>query len=112
LRGRRMKKFIVDECKGTKEFGGIVKMVTTKEENADYYSGIIVLEPGEELGRDIHESDEVFYIIEGTLTIDSPTTNQVIEAKAGEMILIKRQEVHYSKNLGDKRLVIFWCTMG
>lgn len=103
-----MKKFNFDDYKGTKEYGGLVKIIVTKDNGSQLNSGIFILEPGEELVKDIHDNDEVFYIIEGTLTIDSPGED-TIKAEKGEMVHIKAKQVHYSKNHGDQTVKVFWC---
>ena len=103
-----MQKFTPDAIKGTTEYGGNVKIIVSKAIGSQLNSGIFSLAPGEALVKDVHENDEVFYIIDGTLTIDNPE-QQTVTANAGEMVLIPKEEVHFSKNLGDKTVKIFWC---
>lgn len=103
-----MKKFNPANIKGTKEYGGNVKIIVSDQIGSALNSGIFTLAPGEELVRDIHNNDEVFYIISGTLTVESPGQD-TITANEGEMVLISAKEVHYSKNLGNVSTSIFWC---
>ena len=105
-----MRKFTPDNVAGTSEYGGNVKIIVSQAIGSQLNSGIFSLAPGEALVKDVHENDEMFYIIGGALTIDSPG-QETITAHAGEMVLISRQEVHFSKNVHDEEATIFWCNI-
>ena len=105
-----MQKLAPDNVDGTTEYGGNVKIMVSKAIGSQLNSGIFSLAPSEALVKDLHQNDEVFYIIDGTLTIDSPGQDTVT-AKAGEMVLISKEEVHFSKNIGDQEAKIFWCNI-
>ena len=104
------KKFSPDLIEGTTDYGGNVKIIITKKIGSQLNSGIFTLGSGESLVKDIHENDEVFYVIEGTLTIESEHGEPVI-ATQGDMVLIPRKKVHYSKNCHDVPVKIFWCNI-
>ena len=103
-----MQKFIPENVEGTTEYGGIVKIIASKAIGSQLNSGIFSLAPAHALVKDQHENDEMFYVIEGTLTIDSPG-QKTITADAGQMVLISAGEIHFSKNTSDKPVKIFWC---
>ena len=103
-----IKKFIPEKIKGVKDYGGIVKVIISREKGSQLCSGIFSLKPGEALVRDIHKNDEVFYVIRGLLTISSENGEE-IEVSEGEILLIPRGKVHFSKNLGKTNTDVFWC---
>jgi mannose-6-phosphate isomerase-like protein (cupin superfamily) len=104
-----MKVFEPEDFNGTKEYGGIVKFILSKENCPDLSAGFTILEPGEILtSEEIHEiQDEVFYIVRGTLTIFS-SGKEYLTAKQGQIVLIPKKFPHHSKNLGDVQLVFLW----
>ena len=105
-----MKKFIPNNVEGTTEYGGVVKIIISKDLGSQLNSGIFSLNSGQALVEDLHENDEVFYIIDGILTIESPGEETITVSK-GEMVLISAGQVHYSKNVNDKTVEIFWCNI-
>lgn len=58
---------------------------------------------------DIHSGDEPYYILKGVATIINPETGQVIEAKAGDAVLIPAQCWHQTYNFTDEdmELIVF-----
>ena len=105
-----MQKFSPDTTEGTGDYGGNVKIMVSQAIGSQLNSGIFSLGPGEALVKDVHQNDEVFYVVEGTLTIDSPG-QETVTAGVGEMVLISKEEVHFSKNLGTEETKIFWCNI-
>ena len=104
-----MKKFDSDAFKGTTDFGGLVKVIVSKDIGAEMGCGLFILEPNEDLhGFEQHESDELFYIISGTLTVESPD-KEPIEAHKNQVVWIPKNESHHSVNYGTERAVVFWC---
>lgn len=55
---------------------------------------------------DIHAGDEPYYVLKGTATIVNPETGQVIEAKAGDAVLIPARCWHTVYNFTEEDLVI------
>ena len=102
------KKFIPDKVKGIKDYGGTAKIIVSKNIGSQLCSGIFTLKPGEALVRDIHENDEVFYAIKGKLTVATEDGKKT-EVLKGEILLIPRGEVHYSKNNSKTDTDVFWC---
>jgi mannose-6-phosphate isomerase-like protein (cupin superfamily) len=104
-----VKVFEPKEIEGTKEYGGIVKFIVSKENCPDLSAGFTILEPGESLNsEEIHEiQDEVFYVVSGTLTIFS-SGKKYLTAKKGQIVLVPRKFPHHSKNLGTEKLVFLW----
>jgi len=104
-----MKLLKPEEIEGTKEYGGIVKFIVTKENCNDLSAGFTILKPGESLNsEEIHEFvDEVFYIISGTLTIFS-SDKEYLKAEKGQIVVIPKKFPHHSKNLGNENLVFLW----
>lgn len=50
---------------------------------------------------DIHTGDEPYYVLKGVATINNPETGQVIEAKAGDAVLIPAYCWHVVYNFGE-----------
>ena len=105
-----MQVFKPDTIKGTTEYGGIVKIMVTRNMGSQIHSGVFSLEKGEGLVKDIHEKNEVFYVIEGSLTVESPDCDTVV-AKAGKMIYIPKRTIHFSKKLKENTVKVFWCNI-
>ncbi len=105
-----MRVFKPDAVDGETQYGGIVKIMITKEMGSQVHSGVFSLAKGEGLVEDIHENDEVFYVTEGTLTVESPDCDTVV-AKAGEMVHIPPGTTHLSKNLHEGTVKVFWCNI-
>ena len=55
---------------------------------------------------DIHAGDEPYYVLKGTATIVNPETGQVIEARAGDAVLIPARCWHTVYNFTDEDVVI------
>jgi len=106
----KFKKYNPEKIKGTEAYGGTVKIAVSKKAGSRLNSGIFILKPGEALIRDVHENDEVFYLIEGRLTVQAEDTDKM-EISKGEILLIPAGEVHYSKNLGKEDVKVFWCNI-
>lgn len=61
------------------------------------------LSPGAFFGPpDSHAGDEIYYVLEGTLTEIQPELGVVIEAEEGDAILIPKGSFHQSYNFGDE----------
>jgi mannose-6-phosphate isomerase-like protein (cupin superfamily) len=71
------------------------------------FSAIYKIPPG---GRfeppDIHEGDEPYYILEGTLTMRNPDTDQTVEIRQGEALYIPKGAWHQGYNFTDEDLKI------
>ena len=63
------KVFELSKVPETTEFGGVVKIIKKVSHSSQIIFGTFSLNPGESLVDDIHETDEVFYIVRGELTI-------------------------------------------
>jgi quercetin dioxygenase-like cupin family protein len=98
-----------DALEGTHEYGGTVKIIVDGSKGSNLASGVFSLEPGEDLVPDIHDSDEVFFILEGTLTLRDQDGEEDHQAKAGEMVLIPKGQVHLSSNQGQETVMVFWA---
>jgi quercetin dioxygenase-like cupin family protein len=95
--------------KGTTEFGGLVRPVIAKTADVEMSCGTFELKPGESLNDfESHNSDEIFYIASGTLTVLSKTCDPIL-AREGQIVRIPKGEIHLSKNDGDKSVIVFWC---
>ena len=103
-----MKKFTKNEYEETREYGGLVKIYISNKTNSELKAGIIELKPGESLVKDIHDNDEIYYIIDGIIKVESPEGALVI-AEKDEMVLIPAKEVHFANNPGNNVTKIFWC---
>jgi quercetin dioxygenase-like cupin family protein len=101
--------FDTASTEGTEEFGGLVKIAVARTMGAELSCGTFELMPGESLKDfESHKSDELFYIVLGTLTVLSKT-QEPVTAREGQIVHIPKGEVHLSKNGGDKKAVVFWC---
>ena len=104
-----MEVFNQDKYQGTKEFGGLVKIIMSKDDDKEMSCGIFALEPGCSLNEfESHRSDEIFYIINGSLTIET-TEDKRVYAEKGEIVWIPKEQLHLSRNLGTEKLMVFWC---
>lgn len=103
-----MKKFKSEDYKETREYGGLVKIYISKSSGSEMKAGTIELQPGESLIKDIHDNDEIYYVIEGSIKVESPGKEPIIAIK-GEMVQIPAKEVHYANNPGNSITKIFWC---
>jgi quercetin dioxygenase-like cupin family protein len=54
--------------------------------------------------RTIFAADEVFYVLEGELTLANPQTGEVVRALAGEAVMFRRDTWHHGFNQGTERL--------
>ncbi len=103
-----MKKFTGEDYEETREYGGLVKIYISKNTGSEMKAGTIELQPGESLVKDIHENDEIYYIIEGSIKVETPGKEPIIAVK-GEMVQIPAREVHFANNPGKDITKIFWC---
>jgi len=73
---------------------------------------VSVLQPGQKSGVDPgHDgSDEVCYVVEGSLAVIFPEANLVYELEAGDGILIPESAAHEIIGLGATPVVMVWCT--
>lgn len=103
-----MKLYNLDEVTGTRDFGGLVKPVISRV-GSEMACGTFELTPGESLKDfESHNSDEIFFIASGTLTVLSKSSD-TITATAGQIVLIPRGEIHLSRNDGKEKAIVFWC---
>lgn len=100
---------------GTTEYGGLVKMLVSTEES-NLRAGTFRLKPGEALVPDVHDSDEVFYVMEGELHLRARDGDEGARdgdeehhLRQGQVALIPRQVVHLSSNRSDQDVEVFWC---
>jgi len=73
--------------------------------------GIFQLPPGGTYGppTDVHIGDEVYYILQGTLTELNPETGQCLEIQAGEAIYLPKEGFHTAYNFGKEELKILFA---
>lgn len=93
---------------GTTEYGGLVKMLVSTEAS-NLRAGTFRLKPGEALVPDVHDSDEVFYVMEGELHLRARDGDEEYLLRRGQVALIPRQVVHLSSNRSDQDVEVFWC---
>ena len=103
-------KYSPKKVKGTDQYGGIVKIMISEDSGSQLNSGIFILKHGQSLVRDVHENDEVFYVIKGRLTV-SDEEGRPTEVLKGEMLFIPAGMVHYSSNKRAQDAEIFWCNI-
>lgn len=94
---------------GTREYGGVVKIVVNEDVPSNLMSGVFSLTPGEALVPDVHDSDEVFYVISGELTLRDDEGQEEHKVRAGQMVRIPMGQVHLSSNEGNEDVHIFWA---
>lgn len=104
-----MRVFDLPNMEGTKEYGGSVIIAVDEGVSSVVRSGTFTLNPGESLVPDRHDSDEVFYVIRGTITVASGDHSEIHTVRPGQMLHIPAQTVHLSSNRGDEPVEIFWC---
>jgi mannose-6-phosphate isomerase-like protein (cupin superfamily) len=104
-----MEVYDLDSIVGTREYGGVVKIVVNQDISSDLISGVFLLAPGEALVPDIHDSDEVFYVISGELTLRDEKGQESHKIKRGQMARIPKGQTHLSSNEGREDVHIFWA---
>lgn len=68
------------------------------------------LSPGAFFGPpDAHAGDEMYYVLEGTLTVLCPETGTVNEVDQGEALLIPKDSYHQGYNFTDKAVKVLCC---
>ena len=71
------------------------------------FSAMYQIPPGGKFEpADIHDGDEPYYILEGTLTMRNPDTGQVVVVGQGEALFIPKGAWHQGYNFTDKDLKI------
>jgi mannose-6-phosphate isomerase-like protein (cupin superfamily) len=86
--------------------------------NDKIHVGIFILPPGAKYEPpDVHAGDEVYYVLEGTLTELNPLTGTTQEVREGEAILLPKGAWHQGFNFEKRPLKIlyviapnFWAT--
>jgi uncharacterized RmlC-like cupin family protein len=70
-----------------------------------YWSGYVTTDPGAASGWHHHgEYDSVAYVLTGAIRVESgPGGSDVVEAKAGDFLLIPKRTVHREGNPTDER---------
>ena len=101
-----MKVYQPENIKGTKEYGGLVKFII--EDSPDYTVGQFMLNKGEGLGPESHNNDEFFYVISGSVKVDDVDNNTSHAVGAGEVFIIKKNEVHRTINANEEAAVVLW----
>lgn len=92
---------------GTTEYGGVVKVSITKNDSPLFSSGIFILKPGENLPLESHKTDEIFYVVKGTLSVTG-TKEESFSVATGEIFLVSSGEMHLSKNNTESDVEVFW----
>lgn len=59
-----------------------------------------------------HPNTEPYYIVEGTLHLSNPDTNDVVELKAGDASNIPAWAFHHGYNFGEEDCLIAWWVPG
>jgi len=104
------KVFELSKVPETTEFGGVVKIIKSVSNPFQIVFGTFSLDVGESLVDDIHETDEVFYIVRGELTIKASKDDKSPSvAKEGQVVYIPKKTLHISQNRGLKTVEVFWC---
>lgn len=101
-----MKTYKPSDIQGTTEYGGNVKFII--DDSPDYAVGQFMLEKGESLGPESHDNDEFFYVISGSVNVDDVDNHDSYTIKAGEIIIIKKGEVHKTNNINEEMAVVLW----
>jgi quercetin dioxygenase-like cupin family protein len=97
-----------DSVTGTNEYGGTVKIIVSDKTPSNLSSGIFILKSGEALVPDIHESDEMFYVLSGLLTLRNGEKTEEHKVPAGRMVRIPKGQVHLSSNEDKEDVVILF----
>ena len=100
--------FNPDSETGTNEYGGTVKIMVNEKTPSNLSSGIFTLKKGEALVPDIHQSDEVFYVLSGLLTLRNGEKTEEHKVPAGRIVRIPKGTVHLSSNENEEDVVILW----
>lgn len=97
---------------GTTEYGGVVKISITDKDSPLFCAGVFILKPGESLPMESHKTDEMFYVITGTLSVTNSDKGESYTVSAGEIFLISAGEMHLSENNTGSDVEVFWTNGG
>lgn len=92
--------------------GRLQTLLSTKTTgNTAGYLGTFALQPGEVFLKHFHPySEECFYVITGTVTIENDETDAVI-APAGTAVFVPKNEAHRLRNEGTEEVfLVFFCS--
>jgi len=71
--------------------------------------GKYLLAPGSTFDPvDIHAGDEIYYILEGTVTMLNPESGQVEEVSAGESIILPKGSAHKAYNFTNQSTTVLY----
>ncbi|MEM2876279.1 MAG: cupin domain-containing protein [Candidatus Bathyarchaeia archaeon] len=104
-----MKVLRLDEAETKIILGGPIKVMFNRETAGSRYSTFSVgyFNPGEGLKPHLHpESEEVYFIVEGSGTVYLGAEQKPIEVGAKTGIYIPPRTIHSVKNTGSEKLVI------
>lgn len=66
-----------------------------------------VVPPGQSFQPpDIHTGEEPYFVLKGVATVNNPETGQVVEAKAGEAVLMPAHCWHVVYNFGEEDMYL------
>ena len=66
-----------------------------------------VVPPGQSFQPpDIHTGEEPYFVLKGVATVNNPETGQVVEAKAGEAVLMPANCWHVVYNFGEEDMYL------
>ncbi len=66
---------------------------------------IMSLKPGEEIGEEVHENDQIFFIVEGKAEFIVEDENKIVEED--QLVLVPSGKKHNVKNAGDENLKLY-----
>lgn len=66
---------------------------------------IMSLKPGEEIGEEVHENDQIFFVVKGKAEIIVETESKTITED--QLVLVPSGKRHNVKNAGSEELKLF-----
>jgi len=71
-------------------------------------TGIFSLAPGDYFKPGNHPNPEPYLILDGTIHIGNPDTGQLLEANAGDVVIIPAFQMHVGHNFGSETCRMLW----
>lgn len=89
--------------------GGEISEIHAMTDKLIFSVGVILTGKQESLDKGHKGSDEICYVISGSIVINLPGIKKCYLLNEGDSILIPPGESHYAINVGEKNAVTIWA---
>lgn len=101
-----MKIYKPAEVKGTTEYTGLVKFIV--DDCPSITVGDFVIKEDDALGPEANDTDKVYFVVDGQLSVEEVATGKKNIVNKGEILLIPAGEEHKSTSADGKDAFILW----